>query len=63
MSAWDGILNVMPSFSEVFDVLFFFLFPERQVLLKKFNDRFSISEGLLINVINLLKSVGKSLVS
>jgi len=47
--------------SKVFNcVLLLLFFPERKVLLKEFDDRFGISEGLLINVINLLESVGES---
>jgi hypothetical protein len=50
--------------SEVFhSVLLFFLFPERKVLLEKLNDGLSISESLLINVIDLLEGVRQSLLS
>ena len=42
-------------------VLIFFFFPKRKILLKQFNDWFSISESLFINIINLLKGIGESL--
>ena len=50
--------------SKVFNcVLLFLFFPEREILLEEFDDRFGISEGLLINVIDLLECVGESLFS
>merc|ERR1719263_1515484 len=50
--------------SEVLNiVLFFLLLPEGKVLLKKLNDGLGISEGLLIDVVNLLKSIRQSLLS
>ena len=50
--------------SEILDgVLLFLLLPEGKILLKELNDGFGISEGLLIHVIDLLKSIWKSLFS
>jgi len=47
--------------SQVFNgVLLLFFFPEGEILLKEFDDRFGISEGLLINVINLLEGIRES---
>jgi hypothetical protein len=47
--------------SEVFDVVLFFLFlPEREVFFKELNDGLGISESLLINVVDLLKSIRQS---
>jgi len=43
--------------------LLFLLFPEREVFFKEFDNGFSISEGLLIDVINLLESIGKRFLS
>ena len=37
-----------------------FFFPEGEILLKEFDDGFGISEGFLIYVINLLKSIRES---
>jgi len=37
--------------------LFLLFFPERKILLKKFDDALGISEGLLINIIDLFESV------
>jgi hypothetical protein len=43
--------------SEIFNgVLLFFFFPEREIFLKKLNDRFGISESFLVNIIDLFKS-------
>jgi len=39
--------------------LLLFFFPEGKVLLEKFNDRFGISEGFFIDIINFLKSLRK----
>jgi len=44
-------------------VLFFLFFPEGKVLLKKLNDGFGVSEGFLINIVDLLKSIRQSLLS
>jgi len=53
--------KVESSCSQVLNiVLLLFFFPERKVLFKEFDDRFGISEGLLVNVIDLLESVGES---
>jgi len=38
-------------------ILFLFFFPERKILFKKFDDTLGISEGLLINIIDLFKSI------
>jgi hypothetical protein len=47
--------------SQVFNgVLLLLFFPEGEILLKEFDDRFGISEGLLIDVINLLESIWES---
>lgn len=47
--------------SQVFDgILLLLFFPEGKILLKELDDRFGISEGFLINVINLLESIGES---
>jgi len=47
--------------SQVFNgVLLLFFFPEGEILLKELDDRFGISEGLLIDVINLLESIWES---
>jgi len=51
-------------YSEVFDgVLLFFFLPEGEVLLEELNDGLGISEGLLVNVIDLLESVREGLLS
>ena len=48
--------------SEVLDsVLLLFLLPEGEILLEELDDGFGISEGFFINIVDLLKSVGKSL--
>jgi len=44
-------------------ILFLFFFPERKILFKKFDDTLGISEGLLINIIDLFKSIWKSSLS
>ena len=50
--------------SEVLDgVLLFFLFPEGEIFLEELNDGLGISEGLLINVIDLLESIREGLLS
>ena len=50
--------------SKVFNIVLLLLFfPEREILLKEFDDGFGISEGLLINVIDLFESVGESFFS
>ena len=42
--------------SQVFDVvLLFFFFPEGEVFFQKFDDRFGISEGFLVNIVDFLK--------
>ena len=47
--------------SQVFDgILLLLFFPEGKILLKELDDRFGISEGFLINVINLFESIGES---
>jgi hypothetical protein len=52
----------MVIYSQVLNsVLFFFLFPERKVFLKKLNNRFSISESFLINIIDLFESIRQGL--
>ena len=44
--------------SQVFDsVVAIFLLPETEVLLKELDDRFGISEGFFIDIINLLESL------
>jgi hypothetical protein len=40
--------------------LLLFFFPEGEILLKEFDDGFGISEGFLIDVINLLESIRES---
>jgi len=40
--------------------LLLLFFPERKVLLEEFDDGFGISESFLINIVDLLKSVGES---
>jgi hypothetical protein len=53
--------QVESRYSQVFNgILLLLFFPEGEILLKEFDDRFGISEGFLINVINLLESVGES---
>jgi len=37
--------------------------PERKVLLEEFDDRLGISESLFVNIIDLLESIGQSLLS
>jgi len=47
--------------SEVFDgVLLLFFLPEGEVLLEELDDGLGVSEGLLIDVIDLLESIGES---
>jgi len=43
--------------------LLFFLFPKGKILLKKLDDGFSISEGFLIYIVDLFKSIRQSLFS
>ena len=43
--------------------MFLFFFPERKILFEKFDDALGISEGLLINIIDLFESVRKSSLS
>ena len=53
--------RVESSGSEVLDgVLFFLFFPEWKIFLKELNNGFVISEGLLIDVINLLEGIRES---
>ena len=53
--------GAVSSGSQVFNgVLLLFFFPEGEILLKEFDDGFGISEGLLIDVINLLESIRES---
>ena len=50
--------------SEVLDgVLLLFFLPEGEVLLEEFNDRLGVSESLLINVIDFLKSIRQGLLT
>ena len=50
--------------SEVFNgVLLFLLLPEGEVLLEELDDGLGISEGLLINVVDLLESIREGLLS
>ncbi len=37
----------------------FFLFPERKILLEKFDNGFGISEGLFVTLVDLVKSALK----
>ena len=54
-------LRVESSGSEVFDgVLFFLFFPEREVFFKELNDGLGISEGLLVNIVDLLEGIRQS---
>jgi hypothetical protein len=47
--------------SEVFDgVLLLFFLPEGEVLLEELDDGLGVSEGLFIDVIDLLESIGES---
>jgi hypothetical protein len=43
--------------------LFFLFFPEGKVLLEQLNDGLGVSEGLLVDIVNLFKSVGQSLLA
>ena len=48
--------------SEVLDSVLLLLFlPEGEVFLEELDDGFGISEGFFINIVDLLKSIGKSL--
>ena len=50
--------------SKVFDgIVAIFLLPEADVFFKKLDDGFGISEGVFVDIINLLKCVGQSLLS
>jgi len=50
--------------SQVFDGVLLLLFlPERKVLLKEFDDGLGISESLFVNIIDLLESIGQSLLT
>jgi hypothetical protein len=50
--------------SQVFNgILLLLFFPEGEILLKELDDGFGISEGLLVNVVNLLEGVGESSLS
>jgi hypothetical protein len=50
--------------SEVLDgVLLLLFFPERQVLLEELNDGLGISEGLFVDIVNLLESIRQSLLT
>jgi len=50
--------------SEVLNsVLLLLFFPERQVLLKKLNDRLSVSEGFFINIVDLFEGIRQCLLT
>jgi len=50
--------------SEVLDgILLFFLLPEGEVLLEELDDGLGVSEGLFINVVNLLEGIREGLLS
>jgi len=50
--------------SEILDgILLFFLFPEWEIFFEQFDDWFGISESFLVNIINLLEGILKSLFS
>ena len=50
--------------SQVFNcILTVFLFPERKVLLEELNDGLGVSEGFLIDVINLFESLSEGALS
>ena len=54
-------LKVESSRSEVLDgVLLFLFFPEREVFLEEFDNGFGISEGFLINIVDLLEGIRQS---
>jgi hypothetical protein len=44
-------------------VLLLLLFPERKILLEKFDDALGISEGLLIDIVDLFEGVRQSLLT
>ena len=47
--------------SEVFDGVVTFLFlPKAEIFFEELDDRFGISESLLVNVVNLLEGIGQS---
>ncbi len=49
------------SVSKVFDgIVTLFLLPETDIFFKKLDDGFCISEGLFIDIVNLLKCLGQS---
>ena len=50
--------------SEIFNIIVcLFLFPEAQVLLKELDDGLGISEGIFIDVIDLLEGLGQGVFS
>ena len=50
--------------SQIFNcILTVFLFPERKVLLEELNDGLGVSEGFLIDVINLFESLSEGALS
>lgn len=49
--------------SEVLDIVSVLLLPKGKVLLEKLDNGFGISEGLFIDIIDFLKSLGQSLFS
>ena len=51
-------------FSEIINgVLIIFLLPKREILLEELDDRLGVSEGLFVDLVNLLECVTESLLT
>ena len=64
MPIWSAFKVSNIQCSEVFNgVLLLLLLPEGEVLLEELDDGLGISEGLLIDLVDLLKGIGESLLT